>query len=183
MKVHETPLEGLLLLEPKVFGDSRGFFFESFQRERYRDLGISADFVQDNFSLSSAGVLRGLHFQLPNPQAKLVTVIRGKVLDVVVDLRHDSPSFGEHYAVELSGERKRQLFVPEGFAHAFLTLEDDTLFHYKCSDFYAPENEHTLSWNDPALGIQWGTETPQVSAKDSRGMTLAELRQGILRQA
>lgn len=180
MKVLETPLEGLLLLEPRVFGDSRGYFFESYQRLRYQEVGVTQDFVQDNFSLSAAGVLRGLHFQLPRAQAKLVTVIRGRVLDVVVDLRLDSVSFGEHFAVELSGESKRQLLVPDGFAHAFLTLEDDTLFHYKCSDSYAPECEHTLLWNDPALGIDWPLEAPSLSEKDQQGMPLAELREKVL---
>jgi dTDP-4-dehydrorhamnose 3,5-epimerase len=141
---------------------------------------VDCAFVQDNFSLSAKGVLRGLHFQFPHSQAKLVTVIRGRVLDVVVDLRPDSPTFGEHCAVELSGERKRQLFVPEGFAHAFLTLEEDTLFHYKCSDVYSPDCEHTLLWNDPELGICWPVEDPQVSPKDREGTPLREIRQSIL---
>ena len=167
MKVIETKLPGVLILEPKVFGDTRGFFFESFHAHRYREAGILVDFVQDNVSRSARGVLRGLHFQNPRPQAKLVQVLEGSVIDVAVDVRHGSPTFGEHVVVELSAENHRQFFVPAGFAHGFCVTSDHALFSYKCSDFYSPADEGGVLWNDPDLGIAWPFDAPTLSAKDA----------------
>lgn len=183
MRVTELDLPGVLLIEPRVFGDARGFFLETYQDERYRSAGIEARWIQDNLSMSAAGVLRGLHFQSPRAQSKLVTVLAGRVRDVVVDLRPGSPSFGRHLAVDLDGESKRQLFIPRGFAHGFVTFEDGTLFSYKCDELYAPECEHTLLWNDPALGIDWGIQDPKVSEKDRRGQHLDDLRPRLLEAA
>jgi dTDP-4-dehydrorhamnose 3,5-epimerase len=171
MEILKEPIHGLKLIKPKVFGDHRGYFFESFSKRVFDELGIKDQFVQDNESLSAeVGVLRGLHFQKPpHAQAKLIRVIRGKVLDVVVDIRKESPTYGQHFSVELSEENKLMLFVPKGFAHGFVTLEANTLFSYKCSDFYFPELEETLMWNDPQLSINWGVNTPILSEKDQQG--------------
>lgn len=167
MEVVETPLQGLLLIKPRIFTDSRGYFFESYNINDFHKAGITVAFVQDNQSLSNKGALRGLHFQNPpNAQDKLVRVIKGSVLDVVVDIRKNSPTYGQHYKVELSGDNNLALFVPKGFAHGFVCLEDNTLFYYKCSDVYNPQAESGLLWNDPALGIDWGIENPVVSDKD-----------------
>ncbi len=177
MKKVETGFNGLLVLEPKVFGDSRGFFLETFNEKTFRELGITDRFVQDNHSRSVQGTLRGLHFQAPpKTQAKLVRVIAGAVLDVVVDLRPQEPTFGKHFSVELSSENKKILYVPKGFAHGFLTLSATADFEYKCSDFYAPELERGIIWSDPGLGIQWPlirsesgeTLAPLLSEKDRR---------------
>lgn len=166
-----TSIEGLLILEPRVFGDNRGYFFESFSLRDFVEHAGPVDFVQDNESFSARrGVLRGLHFQKGDKaQAKLLRVVRGKVLDVAVDLRPGSATFGKHAMVELSGENKRQFFIPRGFAHGFLVLEDDTLFQYKCDNYYAPEAEGSLRWNDPDLAIDWGIAPEEVilSEKDS----------------
>lgn len=151
----ETSLPGVLLLEPKVFGDARGFFMETYHAEKFRELGIDCDFVQDNHSLSRRGTLRGLHYQLENPQAKLCRVIRGEVLDVAVDIRAGSPHFGKWVSAILSAENKRQIFVPRGFAHGFFVLSDQAEFLYKCDAFYSPAAERGVLWNDPALGIDW----------------------------
>lgn len=166
-----------MIIEPDVFRDERGFFVETFQEKRYQEaLGTSVRFVQDNFSVSKKGVLRGLHYQAPPMgQAKLVQVLRGKALDVVVDIRNGSPTYGQHMAVELSGENHRQLFIPEGFAHGFVALEDDTLFQYKCTNVYSKERERSILWNDPALGIDWGVENPIVSEKDQKHPLFADL--------
>jgi dTDP-4-dehydrorhamnose 3,5-epimerase len=175
MKVIETAIPGALIIEPKVFGDARGFFLETFQVRRYADIGIPQPFVQDNLSLSLRGTLRGLHFQHPKAQGKLVTVLRGAVRDVVVDVRVGSPTFGKHVAVDLDDENRRQFFVPRGFAHGFAVLSESADFFYKCDALYSPADEWVLRWNDPALGIDWGIEEPILSARDKDGRTLAEL--------
>lgn len=176
MRVIETALPGLLAIEPKVFGDDRGFFMESWNAERFRELGLDIEFTQDNQSRSAKGVLRGLHYQSPNPQGKLVRVTAGRVWDVAVDLRRSSPQFGKWTAYELSAENKRMIWIPPGFAHGFLTLEDDTDFLYKCSGRYDPASEHSLLWCDPAVGIEWPLSDLQVqlSVKDEAGRPLAE---------
>ncbi len=175
MNVSESGLPGLLIIEPKVFGDARGFFLETWNRARYRERGIAEDFVQDNLSWSRRGTLRGLHFQNPNPQGKLVQVLEGEVLDVVVDLRRASPTFGRHESVVLSAENRRQFYVPPGFAHGFVVLSESALFHYKCTGYYSPADELTLLWNDPALGIDWPVSDPIVSDKDRRGLPLRDI--------
>jgi dTDP-4-dehydrorhamnose 3,5-epimerase len=175
MNVIETALPGLLMVEPKVFGDARGFFLEIFQEPRYGQSGIGARFVQDNLSRSAQGVLRGLHFQNPKPQGKLVTVLRGSVLDVVVDVRIGSPAFGRHFAVELNEDNHRQVWIPRGLAHGFIVRSESADFFYKCDELYSPADELVLSWNDPALGIDWGCASPLVSGRDQQGHTLAEL--------
>jgi dTDP-4-dehydrorhamnose 3,5-epimerase len=167
MDVITTPLDGLLLLKPNIFVDPRGYFFESYNIDDYAKHGINCAFVQDNQSLSNKGVLRGLHFQNPPyAQDKLVRVISGSVLDIVVDIRKSSPTYGQHYKVLLSGENNLALFVPKGFAHGFICLENNTLFYYKCSAVYNKEAEGGLLWNDPALGIDWGVDAPLLSDKD-----------------
>jgi dTDP-4-dehydrorhamnose 3,5-epimerase len=175
MKVTARTLNGLVLIEPKVFGDSRGFFLETWNLKKYQQAGIAAPFVQDNISVSRRGALRGLHFQNPNPQGKLVSVLQGEVLDVVVDLRVSSGTFGKYETVLLSGENKRQFYIPPGFAHGFAVLSDTAMFHYKCTDFYSPQDEMTLRWNDPAVGIQWPVTEPVVSEKDAKGLLLKEI--------
>lgn len=174
MKVIETAIAGVLILEPQVFGDDRGFFMESWNARRFREAGLDVDFVQDNHSRSARGVLRGLHYQQPGPQGKLLRVTAGAVFDVAVDIRRASPTFGTWVGVELSAANKRSFWVPEGMAHGFLCLEDGTDFLYKCSRFYDPANEHNLLWNDPAIGIDWplGDMVPQLSAKDAAGLPL-----------
>lgn len=170
MKFTKGEIEGLWLIEPKVFGDHRGYFMESFHSEKFTaETGISLNFVQDNESLSSKGVLRGMHFQKPPyAQGKLVRVIRGSVLDVAVDIRKNSPTYGKHQSIVLSGENKKQFYIPPGFAHGFLTLEDDTLFSYKCTNYYHPESEGALAWFDEDLNIDWGKITPVISEKDKK---------------
>lgn len=176
MNVIETAIADVFIIEPKIFGDERGFFLESWNARAFRDAGIDVDFVQDNHSRSSRGVLRGLHYQQPGPQGKLVRVTAGAVFDVAVDMRRSSPSFGQWVGVELSAANKRMLWVPEGMAHGFLCLEDGTDFLYKCRGFYDPANEHSLLWNDPAIGIDWPLDgiEPQLSGKDQAGKPLAE---------
>lgn len=176
MHVIETQIPGLLEIMPKVFGDHRGYFYESYNKEAFQNFGIHHEFVQDNQSLSSKGVLRGLHFQNPPfAQGKLVRVIQGSVLDVVVDIRKNSPTYGKHHKVLLSGENKLMFWIPPGFAHGFVTLEDETIFSYKCTNVYNKESEGSVLWNDPALGIDWGIEDPQLSAKDEEAKPLSEL--------
>ena len=177
MNVIETAIAGVLIIEPRVFGDQRGFFMETWNAGTFAAAGLDLDFVQDNHSRSQKGVLRGLHFQSPGPQGKLVRVTNGAVFDVAVDMRASSPTFGQWVGAELSAQNKRMFWVPEGFAHGFLTLEDDTDFFYKCTAPYAPQSEHTLKWNDPALGIAWpvaGLE-PIISEKDAHGLSLADV--------
>ena len=176
MNVIQTKLKDCVIIEPKVFGDHRGFFLETFQADRYRDMaGISLPFVQDNHSRSAKGVLRGLHFQKTKPQGKLVRVVSGEVYDVAVDIRPDSPSFGQWEGVILSEENKRQLWVPPGFAHGFVVLSDTADFEYKCTDYYDPSDEGSLIWNDPAMAITWPLKNPTLSDKDSKAPTFAEL--------
>jgi len=177
MNVVETGIPDLLILEPKVFGDERGFFLESWNAAMFREIGLDLTFVQDNHSRSARGVLRGLHFQNPNPQGKLVRVVAGRVWDVAVDLRRTSPTYGKWAGVELSAANKRLFWVPPGFAHGFVSLEDGTDFLYKCTSPYDPANEHSLAWDDPAVGIEWPLEgiEPQLSAKDKVGKPLAEI--------
>jgi dTDP-4-dehydrorhamnose 3,5-epimerase len=171
MKFIETGFKDLWLIEPKIFGDSRGYFYESFTLQVFRDKGIDVDFLQDNQSLSKAGTIRGLHFQRPPyAQGKLVRVISGSVLDVAVDLRKSSKTFGKHYSVELSGENKRMLWIPAGFAHGFSCLEDDTIFMYKCTAYYNKDSEATIHYADPDLGIDWKVKAPVVSDKDKLGL-------------
>jgi len=177
MNVIHTHLPGVAIIEPKVFGDQRGFFLESFQFERYRDqVGIELPFVQDNHSRSSKGVLRGLHFQTTKPQGKLVRVTQGNVLDVAVDISPKSPTYGQYEAVLLSGNNHRQFWVPPGYAHGFVVLSDTADFEYKCTDFYDPNDEAGVAWNDSEIGIDWQIETPRLSEKDNRLPTLKELR-------
>ena len=173
MKVIDTPLPGCKIIEPQVFGDERGFFMETWNRERYAEHGIDVDFKQSNLSLSAKDVLRGLHFQYPNPQGKLVSVLAGEVFDVAVDIRKNSPTFGQWAGVTLSGENKKQFYVPEGFAHGFVVLSETATFSYLCTRLYAPQNEHSLLWNDPEIGIEWPCEAPQLSAKDQEGRLLS----------
>jgi dTDP-4-dehydrorhamnose 3,5-epimerase len=175
MIVTKTTIPGVLIIEPKIFGDSRGFFTELFQAERYAESGMSRQFIQDNLSRSTRGTLRGLHFQNPKPQGKLVTILRGSVLDVAVDVRVGSPTFGQHVMVELNDENRRQYWIPPGFAHGFIVQSDTADFFYKCDEIYTPANEHVLLWNDPELGIKWGNDTPLLSARDKEGRTLAQL--------
>ncbi len=175
MKITETSLSGLLLIEPRVFRDERGFFFETYHRERFRDAGIPDDFVQDNQSRSSTSVVRGLHYQEPNGQGKLVRCVRGAVWDVAVDVREGSPTFGQWYGVELNDENQWMLWIPRGFAHGFCALTDADLT-YKCTDFWAPSCERTILWNDPEIGIEWPIDVSKaiVSAKDQAGVPLRD---------
>ncbi|CAH0497941.1 dTDP-4-dehydrorhamnose 3,5-epimerase [Novosphingobium sp. CECT 9465] len=178
MNIIECNIPGPLIIEPKVFGDERGFFLETWNNAAFAQAGLNLQFVQDNHSRSKKGVLRGMHFQNPEPQGKLVRVVRGAVYDVAVDLRRSSPTFGKWTGVTLSAENKRMFWVPEGFAHGFLTLEDDTDFLYKCTAPYAPQNEASLAWDDPAVGIEWplGDIQPQISAKDAAGLSLDKVQ-------
>jgi dTDP-4-dehydrorhamnose 3,5-epimerase len=173
-------LPGLLILEPKVFGDTRGYFLETYHAKRYHEIGVDAAFVQDNISFSRKGILRGLHFQNPHTQGKLVTVLEGEVFDVTVDIRQNSTTFGQWYGIHLNGENKRQLFVPAGFAHGFQVLSDTVLFHYKCTDFYSPQDEHCIRWNDPDLAIEWPIKEAILSNKDTQAPFLRELSRGHL---
>lgn len=180
MKIIETEIQGLLIIEPDVYGDSRGYFFESFNKRRFEEqTGVSVDFVQDNESRSAYGVVRGLHFQKPpHAQAKLVRVVSGRVLDVAVDLRDDSLTYGRHVAVELSGENHRQVFIPKGFAHGFSVLSEEAVFQYKCDDCYAPEYEGAVAWDDPDLAIDWQIPAADMilSEKDKKHPRLADLK-------
>jgi dTDP-4-dehydrorhamnose 3,5-epimerase len=175
MTILPTPIPDLLLIEPKVFGDDRGFFFESYNERRFRELtGLNVTFVQDNHSRSAQNVLRGLHYQLPNPQGKLVRVVAGEVFDVAVDLRRSSPTFGRWFGLHISAENKRQLWVPPGFGHGFLVLSDMAEFLYKTTDYYAPEHERCILWNDPDLAVEWPlTGKPLLSSKDAEGKRFA----------
>lgn len=179
MKIIQTEIQGVLIIEPDVYGDRRGYFFESFNRKRFGEItGMTVDFVQDNESLSTYGVVRGLHFQKPpRAQAKLVRVVKGRVLDVAVDLRKDSPTYGHHVSVELSDENHRQLFIPKGFAHGFSVLSEEVVFQYKCDDYYAPETEGAVAWDDPDLAIDWQIPAEKIilSEKDRNHPRLTEL--------
>ncbi|MES2161814.1 MAG: dTDP-4-dehydrorhamnose 3,5-epimerase [Pseudomonadota bacterium] len=177
MKVITTPLEGLLVLEPRVFGDDRGFFFESFNARRFAELtGVTLPFVQDNHSRSAKGVLRGLHYQIEQAQGKLVRATAGSVFDVAVDLRKSSATFGQWYGIELSAENKKQMWIPPGFAHGFVVTSDAAEFLYKTTDYWAPEHERSVLWNDPAIGIAWPAldAAPLLSGKDQAALLLAD---------
>ena len=176
MNVIETALPGVLIIEPKAFGDHRGFFLETFQVERYRDAGITLPFVQDNHSRSQRGVLRGLHFQKTRPQGKLVSVSRGAVYDVAVDIDPASATYGQFVGVELNDDNHRQLWIPPGYAHGFCVLSEVADFQYKCTDFYFPADEGGLLWNDPDVGIPWPITEPQLSAKDANNPRLRDLK-------
>jgi dTDP-4-dehydrorhamnose 3,5-epimerase len=181
MKVSTLELPDVLLIEPNRHGDQRGFFAETWHQQRYHEAGLRRSFVQDNVSFSARGTLRGLHFQNPRAQGKLVYVLQGEIFDVAVDVRLGSPTFGRWFGLTLSSEDLRQLFVPEGFAHGFCVTSPTALVAYKCTGFYAPEAEHSLLWNDPDLGITWPVEKPTTSAKDAAALPLAGLREkGVL---
>jgi dTDP-4-dehydrorhamnose 3,5-epimerase len=175
MNVITCDIPGLAVIETKVFGDARGFFMEIWNQQRYREAGLDWSFVQDNVSLSRRGTLRGLHFQNPAGQGKLVFVMQGEVFDVAVDLRRGSPAFGRWHGLNLSAENKRQFFIPPGFAHGFAVLSETALFMYKCTEFYAPKNEQTIAWNDPDIGIRWPLDNPQLSEKDAHAPRLKDL--------
>lgn len=179
MKITTTAIEGVVILEPEVFGDERGYFFESFSQREFEEKVCKTTFVQDNESSFRYGVLRGLHFQKPpHAQAKLVRVVKGRVLDIAVDIRKGSPTFGHHVSTELSGENKRQLFIPRGFAHGFAVLSNEVVFQYKCDRYYVPHSEGGILWNDPALGIDWKLPAEDVilSEKDKKNVLLNELK-------
>lgn len=180
MKVTACDIQGLLTIEPKVFGDARGQFLETWNEQRYQDAGLEMRFVQDNLSRSCRGTLRGLHFQNPGAQGKLVWVIEGEVFDVAVDLRRSSPTFGRWHGLNLSGQNCRQFFVPPGFAHGFAVLSETALFAYKCTDYYSPKDELTLRWDDPEVGIKWPVSAPVLSERDRKGVLLRELPAGRL---
>ncbi|WP_116367876.1 dTDP-4-dehydrorhamnose 3,5-epimerase [Parahaliea mediterranea] len=178
MNVKTTTLKDVLLLEPRVFGDERGFFLESWNARTFAELGIAVDFVQDNHSRSARGILRGLHYQTAHTQGKLVRVVAGSVFDVAVDLRQSSPTFGQWYGVELSAANHRMLWVPAGFAHGFYVTSEVADFQYKCTDYYDPASEVSLAWNDPTVGIDWplpAGEAPRLSGKDEQGLAWGEL--------
>ena len=180
MKVIQTQIEGVVIIEPDVFGDERGYFFESYSQHRFDELVRPVRFVQDNESRSRRGVLRGLHFQRGrDAQSKLVRVVSGRVLDVAVDIRRGSPTFGQHVAVELTAENKRQFFVPRGFAHGFSVLSEEATFQYKCDNLYAPQSEGAIAWNDPEIGIDWGLDPSEIllSPKDSAHPQLSEAKE------
>ncbi|EOB2820172.1 dTDP-4-dehydrorhamnose 3,5-epimerase [Vibrio vulnificus] len=180
MKIIETKIKDLLIIVPKVFGDDRGFFYETFQAERYKKAGIKESFVQDNRSRSNKGVLRGLHFQKSKPQGKLVSVTSGEVFDVAVDLRPNSETFGQHESIILTGQNKLQFYVPPGFAHGFCVLSDTADFQYKCTDYYDPADESGLLWSDPDLDIDWPILEPLLSEKDMYQPTFSEIKTKLI---
>lgn len=175
MKITQTRIPEVLIIEPDVFGDSRGFFMETWHARKYAELGLDVDFVQDNHSRSSKGVLRGLHYQLEQPQGKLVRAISGSVFDVAVDIRKGSPTFGQWVGVELTGDNHKQFYVPPGFAHGFCVLSESADFLYKCTDFYAPEYEHGILWSDPDIGIDWPASDFTISDKDAQNKLLRNM--------
>jgi dTDP-4-dehydrorhamnose 3,5-epimerase len=177
----KTYIEGLLLIRPRIFEDERGFFFESFSKEKYSDIGIDFGFVQDNISKSKYSTLRGLHYQIgENAQGKLCQVLSGKVLDVAVDIRFGSPTFGKYFAVELSSENKNQLWIPPGFAHGFSVLSDEAIFHYKCTQYYDKESERCIIYNDADIGINWGVKNPIISDKDKLGKNFKSIEKDFI---
>lgn len=180
MKHLKFNIEGLIYIQPKVYGDSRGWFYESWNKERYSEIGIAVDFVQDNFSFSCRGVLRGLHYQKPYTQGKLVSVIQGEVWDVVVDLRKDSPTLGIWQSFSLTAKNKEQLYIPKGFAHGFCVVSETAIFHYKCTDKYSPESEHGIIWNDSTLNIPWPVKDPIISEKDKKYPRFSELTDDLI---
>ncbi|WP_367026373.1 dTDP-4-dehydrorhamnose 3,5-epimerase [Methylococcus sp. ANG] len=181
MRVEQTSLPGVVLISPKVFGDARGYFKETWSRQRYQDAGLPADFVQDNLSYSRKGILRGLHFQNPRSQGKLVQVLQGEVFDVAVDIRRGSPHFGCWFGTVLSAENHLQMYVPEGFAHGFCVLSETAMFAYKCTEYYDPSSEFSLRWDDPDIGIDWPQDdAPELSAKDKDALLLRDFPQDRL---
>ncbi len=167
MQIIKTDIQDLIILKPRVFEDKRGYFYETFRDETFQNIDKNIKFIQENESMSNKNVLRGLHYQIEDfAQGKLVHVVKGKVLDIAVDLRHNSPTFGKWLSLQLSEENKMQMYIPPGFAHGFLTLEDETIFQYKCTQYYNKESERAIHWNDPTLNIDWGIENPIVSEKD-----------------
>lgn len=175
MEILKTSLPGVLIIQPDIFKDKRGFFMETYHRKKYAEEGLDQSFVQDNLSYSIRGTLRGLHYQYPNAQSKLVQAVKGKIYDVVVDIRQGSPTFGQWTGVHLSDENKRQFFVPEGFAHGFCVISDTAFVIYKCSDFYTPESEKGLLWSDPDIGIDWPVKEPLLSPKDIQCPNLKDI--------
>jgi len=180
MQVVETNLPGIIVFEPDVFGDHRGWFIETFNAERYKEAGLEAEFVQDNVSFSSRGILRGLHFQNPVSQGKLVQVLDGEVFDVAVDIRKGSPDFGKWHGEVLSVENHKQMFIPEGFAHGFCVLSETAIFSYKCTDYYSPSTEGGVIWNDPDIGIDWPVKEPVLSQKDTVYSKLSDISVDVL---
>lgn len=181
MNVESSPLPGVLLIKPAVFGDHRGFFQESWNRQKFAEHGLNLDFVQDNLSFSRQGILRGLHFQNPKPQGKLVQVLQGGVFDVAIDIRRGSPNFGHWFGTVLSAENHLQMYVPEGFAHGFYVLSETALFAYKCTDFYDSKAEYSVRWDDPDIGITWpNNQPPIVSAKDEAAFRLRDIPEDVL---
>ncbi len=180
MKVTSNQLTGVLTIEPQVFGDDRGYFMESWSQQRYRDAGIEHEFVQSNVSKSQKGVLRGLHYQNPKPQGKLVYVLEGEVFDVAVDIRQGSPTFGQHESIILSAENHKQFYVPEGFAHGFYVLSDSATFCYMCTNYYDPDADASIAWNDPELNIDWPGEAPALSEKDAKASNLKDINKDLL---
>jgi dTDP-4-dehydrorhamnose 3,5-epimerase len=181
MKIEPTHIPGVLLIEPDVFGDHRGYFKESWNRRKYAEFGLDVDFVQDNLSFSRKGILRGLHFQNPTPQGKLVQALQGEVFDVAVDIRKGSPSFGQWFGAVLSAENHLQMYVPKGFAHGFCVISETALFAYKCTEYYSPQSEHSLRFDDPDIGIQWPLdEPPSLSAKDINAKLLKDFPENLL---
>ena len=174
MEVKETEIPGLRIIQPKVFGDARGFFFESYSAERYRQIGVDATFLQDNVSFSRRGILRGLHFQNPGAQGKLVQVLQGEVFDVAVDVRKGSKTFGKWFGLFLNEENRTQFWIPAGFAHGFMVTSETALFSYKCDAYYSPQTEYSLLWNDPDVGIVWPEIAPILSGKDEKGLRLRD---------
>ncbi|MBO6117621.1 MAG: dTDP-4-dehydrorhamnose 3,5-epimerase [Bacteroidales bacterium] len=175
MEVKDTFIEGLKVITPDVFHDNRGYFYESYNRKRFFDAGLTMNFVQDNESMSTKGVLRGLHFQNPPySQGKLIRVIKGEVLDVAVDLRKNSPTYGQHYKLLINEDNKLMFYIPQGFAHGFLTMKDNTVFSYKCTDFYNKESESGIIWNDPLLNIDWNIKDPVISEKDKHNIAFKD---------
>jgi len=175
MQVLQTPLTGVFVIEPDVFSDRRGYFMETYHQRRYESIGITADFVQDNISFSIHGTLRGLHYQFPNSQAKLIQSVKGRIFDVAVDIRTGSPTFGKWAGNYLSDENRRQVYIDKGFAHGFCVLSESAVVFYKCSDFYAPESERGILWSDPDLGISWPIQNPILSNKDETYMRLRDV--------
>ena len=174
MVINESKLSGVVIIEPKIYEDNRGSFLESYNKNRYSEMGIDIEFVQDNLSYSRKNVLRGLHFQNPAAQAKLISVVRGEVFDVVVDIRQGASTFGSWEGFILSDANRRQIYIPEGFAHGFVVLSDGAYFYYKCADYYSPCNEHCIRWDDPDIGIDWKIDNPIVSDKDLNGLFLKD---------
>jgi dTDP-4-dehydrorhamnose 3,5-epimerase len=177
MQITQCEIQGLFIIQPKVFEDKRGYFLESYNKKAFAENGINAVFVQDNQSLSQKGVLRGLHFQAPpHAQGKLISVVKGAVLDIALDIRKNSPTYGKHFGIELNEKNKTMFWIPEGFAHGFLTLEDNTIFNYKCTNFYHKDSEGSVLWNDKGLNINWGINDPILSEKDHSGTPLNEFK-------